>query len=61
MEKKRVYVVQYNDYYGNGYDKSIEAVVEDEEWRKRWKEGKNSKFHFNKFIVCLIFLIFNKN
>ncbi len=41
MRTKQVYIVQYNDCYGNGTDKKLEAVIESKDDFKSWLEQHN--------------------
>lgn len=43
MITKQVFVVQYNDRYGNGDNKSIEAVVENKTAFKKWLREHNKQ------------------
>ena len=40
---KTYYIVQYNDCYGNGTDKSIETLVESKDDFKKWLEQHNKE------------------
>jgi hypothetical protein len=41
MTTKEVYIVQYNDCYGNGTDKKLEAVIESKNDFASWLEQHN--------------------
>ena len=41
MTTKKVYIVQYNDCYGNGNDKKLEAVIESKDDFASWLEQHN--------------------
>lgn len=41
MKAKQVYIVQYNDCYGNGSDKKLEAVIESKDDFASWLEQHN--------------------
>ena len=41
MKTKKVYIVQYNDCYGNGTDKKLEAVIESRDDFASWLEEHN--------------------
>jgi len=41
MTTKEVYIVQYNDCYGNGTDKKLEAVIESKDDFASWLEQHN--------------------
>ena len=41
MRTKKVYIVQYNDCYGNGSDKKLEAVIESKDDFASWLEQHN--------------------
>jgi flagellar biosynthesis/type III secretory pathway ATPase len=43
MKVKQVYIVQYNDCYGNGTDKKLEAVIESKDDFKSWLEQHNEE------------------
>jgi flagellar biosynthesis/type III secretory pathway ATPase len=43
MRTKQVYIVQYNDCYGNGTDKKLEAVIESKDDFKSWLEQHNEE------------------
>ena len=43
METKTFYVVQYNDCYGNGDDKSLEVIVESHNDFKEWLKQRNEE------------------
>lgn len=46
--KKTLYVVQYNDCYGNGTDKKLEVIVENHnhflEWLKKHNENRRMDY-----------------
>ena len=41
MRTKKVYIVQYNDCYGNGSDKKLEVVLESKDDFASWLEQHN--------------------
>lgn len=41
MKAKQVYIVQYNDCYGNGSDKKLEAVIESKDDFASWLKQHN--------------------
>jgi hypothetical protein len=45
---KTFYVIQYNDCYGNGYNKKLEAIVESQEqfleWLKKHNEERKNEY-----------------
>jgi len=41
MRTKEVYIVQYNDCYGNGSDKKLEVVLESKDDFASWLEQHN--------------------
>lgn len=41
MKTKTVYVIKYNDCYGNGDNTSIEGVIENQEDFPKWLEEHN--------------------
>ena len=41
MRTKQVYIVQYNDCYGNGNDKMLEVVLESKDDFASWLEQHN--------------------
>jgi len=43
MKVKQVYIVQYNDCYGNGTDKKLEAVIESKDDFASWLEQHNEE------------------
>ncbi len=43
MKTKRVYIVTYNDCYGNGTDKRNESVLEKESDFKKWLKAHNKQ------------------
>jgi hypothetical protein len=49
MRTKQVYIVQYNDCYGNGTDKKLEAVIESKDDFKSWLEQHND----NRRMDCI--------
>ena len=49
MRTKQVYIVQYNDCYGNGTDKNLEAVIESKDDFKSWLEQHND----NRRMDCI--------
>lgn len=46
MKQKTFYIVQYNDCYGNGDNKKIEALLESEDefrkWLKEWNKERKA-------------------
>lgn len=42
MNTRKVYIVQYNDCYGNGTDKKLEAIIESKDDFISWLEEHNS-------------------
>jgi hypothetical protein len=44
MKTKQLYIIQYNDCYGNGTDKKLEAIIENREdfinWLKQHNENR---------------------
>ena len=42
MNTRKVYIVQYNDCYGNGTDKKLEAIIESQDDFLNWLEQHNS-------------------
>lgn len=40
--KKILYVVKYNDIYGNGDDKKLEVIVESKQQFKKWLRNHNA-------------------
>ncbi len=46
-ERKMLYVVRYNDVYKNGYNQSLEVIVQDRnqflEWLEEHNEGRGSE------------------
>lgn len=49
MRTKEVYIVQYNDCYGNGSDKKLEVVLESKDAFKIWLEQHND----NRRMDCI--------
>ena len=49
MKVKQVYIVQYNDCYGNGSDKKLEVVIESKDDFKSWLEQHND----NRRMDCI--------
>ncbi len=49
MRTKEVYIVQYNDCYGNGTDKKLEAVIESKDDFASWLEQHND----NRRMDCI--------
>ena len=49
MKVKQVYIVQYNDCYGNGSDKKLEVVIESKDGFKSWLEQHND----NRRMDCI--------
>ena len=49
MTTKQVYIVQYNDCYGNGKDKKLEAVIESKDDFASWLEQHND----NRRMDCI--------
>ena len=49
MRTKKVYIVQYNDCYGNGSDKKLEVVLESKDAFKIWLEQHND----NRRMDCI--------
>ena len=49
MTTKQVYIVQYNDCYGNGNDKKLEAVIESKDDFASWLEQHND----NRRMDCI--------
>jgi len=43
MENSNLYIVQYNDRYGNGTDKNLECIVKSHEDFYKWLEQHNSE------------------
>lgn len=43
MANTDLYIVQYNDRYGNGTDKKLECVVKSHEDFHKWLEQHNSE------------------
>ena len=43
MRTKQVYIVQYNDCYGNGNDKSLEVVLKSKDDFASWLEQHNEE------------------
>ena len=49
MRTKKVYIVQYNDCYGNGSDKKLEVVLESKDDFASWLEQHND----NRRMDCI--------
>lgn len=49
MRTKEVYIVQYNDCYGNGSDKKLEVVLESKDDFASWLEQHND----NRRMDCI--------
>jgi len=43
MKTKTFYVVQYNDCYGNGDNKTLEVIVENHNDFKEWLKQRNEE------------------
>ena len=43
MGNNNLYIVQYNDRYGNGTDKNLECIVKSHEDFYKWLEQHNSE------------------